>query len=266
MGSRRRRLVGTLVAASVLALGLLWLYMGQSRRLDHVETVREVLPPRPSQPEPVVDGRAVTLPDPLEDIENLPIPGRGQMVAQLIEADLPLEPNYHRVTKQGLSDKSLEELVEGLGDPWASHPPEMDSISPDWGSISALTASLPLNLRAIRIIEIGRQDPERVGSLVAADLARRLGEFPETYCRLQEARLRRPGKTIGVLYGHDGTVAGSTEARRYLEDQYAISAAMWILVNLRYTKGIEAIADYCALVGEELAQKYTNQRCDFRTS
>jgi len=197
----------------------------------------------------------------IDDIKESPINlrGREKMVAQLIEAGLPIQPNVQRVTQELFANQSLEELVLGLGDPWAAGVFSFSGATMRWSEVGSLKHYLPKNLRVIRLIEEGRKDPQNVGSLVAADLRRRIAEFPETFLAFEEARLRTPDKTLGIAVAHDGETIGSEEFRKYEEDRYAISAAMWILVNIDFKKGIDAIADFGSLVQDDTQLKYSDE-------
>ena len=165
------------------------------------------------------------------------------MIDQLLSKGLPVSPPLHRATKDQLAGKSIEELIKDVGNQWSATAVHFGGRF-NWASIHALTSCLPKNVRVIRIIEEGRRDPGKVGALLAADLRRRIREFPETYRRFREATDKTADGSLGFAMGHDGAAIGSNAARKFEEDRYAISAAMWILVNIEYAKGVDAIAEF----------------------
>jgi hypothetical protein len=175
-------------------------------------------------------------------------PDREQMIKQLTDANLPIQPPAYAVKHEFMKGKSLEELIEGLGEMWSASFMLFGGVSSDWSNIASLAVYLPDNPRVIRIIEHGRRDPEKVGALIAADLERRIKRHPQVWRRYCEDTADHPDHSLGFATSHTGEVIGSDSARQWEEDKYSISAAMWILVNIRYNKGIDSIWEFGLLM------------------
>lgn len=176
-------------------------------------------------------------------------PDRTELIKQLEDANLPLQPNPYRVKQEFMKGKTVEQLIEDLGEIWsASLSTSIGGIPPDWDNIDALAAYLPDNPRVIRIIEEGRRNPDKVGSLVAANLEKRIKRLPDVWLRFCEDTADNPDHSLGFGVANDGTVIGSDSARRWEEDCYSIPAEMWILYNIHYNKGIDSILAFGSLM------------------
>ena len=176
-------------------------------------------------------------------------PDHTELIKQLEDANLPLQPNAYKVKQEFMKGKTVEQLIEDLGEIWsASLSTSIGGIAPRWNDISALAAYLPANPRVIRIIEEGRRNPDKVGSLVAANLEERIKRLPEVWLRYCEDTADDDDHSLGYLVGNDGTVIGSESYKQWQEDCYSIHAAMWILNNIDYDKGINSILSFGLLL------------------
>ncbi len=184
-----------------------------------------------------------------EVIENVPIAGdvpmptddRNRFVEQLLDKGLPIQPNLRKVAKQHIKDKALKELIEGLGEPWTSSTPCI-GVARDDTSILWLTYSFESNLRVKKIILEARKNPELVGPVICEDLLKRARNWPDT----AEAYLGKHHKKGGDGYvvSQDGKTMGNQAFAKYCQDQYAIPADLFILSNIDYEKGLEALVDF----------------------
>ena len=125
-------------------------------------------------------GRSGVAPDLADGAEDGATNGE-RMVEGLVERGLPITPPEHRASKQRLVDKSVEELVKIMGDPWVAAVTADDI---NWDYLPNLAMSLPRNVILVRLVEEGRRDRQRVGRLVSADLRSRIERLPEVYRRL----------------------------------------------------------------------------------
>ncbi|HUT31109.1 MAG TPA: hypothetical protein VMX13_15045 [Sedimentisphaerales bacterium] len=170
---------------------------------------------------------------------DLPPEDRVRLVDELIEARLPIEPPDRKVVKQRIKDKSVEQLVERIGDQWAI--PHTGGIAPDKTNIVWLAHTFEGNLLVKRLILEGRKDPERVGAMVSADMIKRMSEWFDT-CKAYEKEYADRG-SAGAAFGHDGTTVGSSAFIKRREDGYAIPAEVFVLMNIDYSKGLDALAE-----------------------
>jgi len=170
---------------------------------------------------------------------DFPPEDRVRLVDELMEAGLPIEPPDRKVVKQRIKDKSVEQLVERIGDQWAI--PHTGGIAPDKTNIVWLAHTFEGNLLVKRLILEGRKDPERVGAMVSADMIKRMSEWFDT-CKAYEKEYADRG-SAGAAFGHDGTTVGSPAFVKWLEDGYAIPAEAFVLGNIDYSKGLDALAE-----------------------
>ena len=176
-------------------------------------------------------------------------PDHTNLIKQLEDANLPLQPNAYKVKQEFMKGKTVEQLIEDLGEIWsATLMTSIGGIAPHWNNIGALAAYLPANPRVIRIIEEGRRNPDKVGSLVAANLEKRIKRLPGVWLRYCEDTADDDDHSLGYLVGNDGTVIGSESCKQWQEDCYSIHAAMWILYNIHYDKGIDSIWAFSSLI------------------
>jgi len=250
-------IVGFLVVILVVAFGIMLVRFRQGgnseQQLSAPNTIPRVVSQEPlakiHSPNETNAPTELSGHQPIGEIADLPPDPRAKMIEQLIDKKLPLQPNPDRVKQNLIRNKTLEELVEGLGDTWCSSvSTTLGGVTAAWRDVDSLAAYLPEDPRVIRIIEQGRRDPEKVGPIVAADLAKRIKRLPEVFLRLCEEVSNNPNHTAGFTVSDKGEVAGSNSLRQWEEDRYAISAAMWIFVNIRYSKGIDSIWEFGSLM------------------
>jgi len=243
-----------LTCTVLLAAGLLWLYVGDNNTIKPVSQEKQ-------GPEKILQAQAEALPnepnvEPLGELADLPPTGRVKMIEQLIEANMPPESRYVRVVKNQMKGLTLKQLIEDVGDAWSANSPFMFSCTGDWSDVVALKIYLPTNIRALEIIEAGRKDPERVGAMVTQNLRKRLNEFPELYEKYEMFSMTHEPIDLFYAAGHNGSEAGCEFVHMYEEYRYAIAAYMWIMVNIGYSKSLDVLEDFIAMMYDDTKFQY----------
>jgi len=175
---------------------------------------------------------------------ELPQDDRVKLVGQLMDKGLPIQPPFRRIVKQRIKDKSLEQLVKGIGDQWAI---PICGIAPEAANPAWLLNTFEGNILVKQLIQQGRKDPERVGAMIASDMNERMSQWYET---CQAKRLEALNGSAGAAFGHDGTTVGSSAHIKWLEDGYAIPAEAFVLMNIDYSKGLDALAELAYRIAE----------------
>jgi len=188
----------------------------------------------PNDPQSLVPSEVLTYIGELE----LPQDDRVRLVDELLEAGLPIQPTFRSTVKQQIKDKPVEQMVKEIGDQWAI---PSCGIAPEAANIAWLLQTFEGNLRVKQLIQEGRKDPERVGSMVSTDMLSRMTQWYDT-CQAKQREYYERGSS-GAVFGHDGTKGGSPAFIKWLEDGYAIPAEVFVLMNIDYSKALDTLAE-----------------------
>jgi hypothetical protein len=172
------------------------------------------------------------------------LPGGGQPVRahEQFDVNLPGQDKLRKIAELRIGDKSLEELVSGIGaDPWLAHD-VFSNLRAYPASLFGLSSSFEHNLRLKTLIQLGRHDPETIGSIISSDLKKRASNWFDTVDAYERA-YHEDGQA-GYVVDHTGKVSGSSAFQRYCQDQYGIPAGMFVLMNIDYDKSLDALIDY----------------------
>ena len=237
----RQRNVMVLVATLILLTVSVYLFW--PHRAAHTpiaEPTQNSISPLHATVAPPNDPQSLVPSEVLTNIGELELPqdDRVRLVDELLEAGLPIQPVFRSTVKQQIKDKPVEQMVKEIGNRWAIPP---CGTAPDATNIAWLLQTFKGNLRVKQLIQEGRKDPERVGSMVSTDMLKRMSEWYDT-CQAQQREYYERGSS-GALFGHDGTKGGSSAFMKWLEDGYAIPTEVFVLMNIDYSKGLDTLAE-----------------------
>lgn len=172
------------------------------------------------------------------------LPGSGQPVGahEQLDVNLPAQDKLRKIAELRIKDKSLEELVSEIGaDPWLAHD-VFSNLGAYPTSLFGLSSSFEHNLRLKLLIQLGRHDPEMIGSIISSDLKKRASNWFDTVDACERA-YHEDGQA-GYVVDHTGKVSGSSAFHKYCQDQYGMPADMFVLMNIDYDKSLDALIDY----------------------
>ena len=140
---------------------------------------------------------------------------RASTVEDLIRRGLPPSPNHRKEAIEWTANRSLEGVAHTLDDAIIMNTCRSKNVLGIESGMVFWASSLPQNVLVLRLIEEGREDPDRVVSILKRELTRRIEQLETGNQSLEHATERK--RYIGYAGG---------------DPWFAIAGAFYVLANI----------------------------------
>jgi len=253
----------------VLVLGLLILYKirsGPNQLIDRIR-VKSSVKQKPVTVD-VIEDKAIVFeepvlqvaPEPNEPVKielvkepepvKKPLTPRQRSLADLKRKGYPEKPKARQYVYEQTAEQSIPDVVEDMGNLFVTHLCRNTEGKSSAGSMENLAGSIMPNVKVLRLIEHGRDNPEEVAVLLEEAIDESLAIYEEIgYLREEERKRITFGEATPPVVIHRG---GAYEETKSYSDpmyelqrlNYVINSSFYVLANIDGIQCPQLLADW----------------------